>query len=211
MLTRHRRFIVALALGMAVYGAGHLMALHPAARALFGFDALSAAYLAMMLRHAQRTGPDDLRRHAETEDEGIALILTLAVAAVGVSLGALWLVLTGAAPGSSLPGAALGLVAVPLGWGMIHTLAAFRYAHLHYAPGEEGRLAFPGDGDRSGDPGPWDFLYFSFTIGMTAQTSDVAVLTPRMRRVVLVHAVGAFFYNTVILALAVNAGLALAK
>ena len=32
-----------------------------------------------------------------------------------------------------------------------------------------------------------------------------------MRKVVLVHAVGSFFYNTVILALAVNAGLALSR
>ena len=57
----------------------------------------------------------------------------------------------------------------------------------------------------------WDFLYFSFTIGMTAQVSDVVVTAGGLRRVVLLHSIGAFFYNTVILALAVNAGLALSK
>ena len=64
---------------------------------------------------------------------------------------------------------------------------------------------------RTTAPEPWDFLYFAFVIGMTAQTSDVTIATPRMRRVVLAHSVAAFFYNTVILALAVNAGVALAR
>ncbi|MBL9056605.1 MAG: DUF1345 domain-containing protein, partial [Rhodobacteraceae bacterium] len=90
---------------------------------------------------------------------------------------------------------------------MVHTLASFRYAHLHYAPDESCQLDFPGQEP----PNLWDFLYFGFTIGMTAQTSDVVVATARMRRVVLLHAVAAFFYNTVILALAVNAALALAR
>ena len=44
---------------------------------------------------------------------------------------------------------------------------------------------------------------------MTAQVSDVEVTTTAMRKVVLWHSVGSYFFNTVILALAVNAGLAL--
>ncbi len=62
-------------------------------------------------------------------------------------------------------------------------------------------MRFPG----KGDPDAWDFLYASFTIGMTAQVSDVEVTTPQMRRAVLVHGVASFFYNTGILALAVIA------
>ena len=45
---------------------------------------------------------------------------------------------------------------------------------------------------------------------MTAQVSDVAVKTGALRRTVLAHGVASFFYNTVILALAVNAALAYA-
>jgi uncharacterized membrane protein len=44
---------------------------------------------------------------------------------------------------------------------------------------------------------------------MTAQTADVAITTTQLRRVVLTHSIGAFFFNTVILAMAVNAGIAL--
>ena len=52
-----------------------------------------------------------------------------------------------------------------------------------------------------------EFLYHSFTIGMTAQTSDVAVTTTGMRRLTLLQAVISFFYSTVLIALAVNAGM----
>jgi len=47
-------------------------------------------------------------------------------------------------------------------------------------------------------------LYYSFVVGMTTQVSDVQVLTTPMRRVTLVHSIISFFFNTVLLALAVN-------
>ena len=204
---RHRRFLVALALGLAIAAASQPIGLGLAPRALLAFDGFALIYLLLMAGHARSATPEDLRRHAETEDEGITLIVLLAVGSLVVSLAAIWLVLGEAAPLSRPFDMLLALAAVPLGWAMVHTLAAFRYAHLHYAPDEACQLDFPGDEP----PNLWDFLYFSFTIGMTAQTSDVVVATARMRRVVLLHAVAAFFYNTVILALAVNAALALAK
>jgi len=39
---------------------------------------------------------------------------------------------------------------------------------------------------------------------MTAQVSDVQVLTTPMRRLTLAHGIASFFFNTVLLALAVN-------
>ncbi len=48
------------------------------------------------------------------------------------------------------------------------------------------------------------FLYFSYVIGATAQTADTNVTSNAMRRLVLVHGVFAFFFNTVIIASAVN-------
>jgi uncharacterized membrane protein len=48
-------------------------------------------------------------------------------------------------------------------------------------------------------------MYFSLTIGMTAQVSDVVVERASLRRLVLAHGVISFFYNTVIVALSVNA------
>jgi uncharacterized membrane protein len=97
---------------------------------------------------------------------------------------------------------------VLLGWLTLHTVAAFRYAHLYYTPvpsgtgasRDAGGLAFPS----TSEPGPWDFLYYSLVIGMTSQVSDVQTLSAEMRRTTLVHGVTSFFFNTVILALAVN-------
>jgi uncharacterized membrane protein len=66
---------------------------------------------------------------------------------------------------------------------------------------------FPG----TQEPELSDFVYYSFVVGMTAQVSDVQVLTSRMRRTTLVHGVASFFFNTVILALAVNVAVGLGQ
>ena len=94
----------------------------------------------------------------------------------------------------------------------LHTVMAFHYASLHYfddpeVEGDERDLAFPG----GGDPGVWDFLYFSFVVGMTAQVSDVGVTTTAMRRAVMLHGMLSFFFNTVLIAMAVNAAVAMAS
>jgi uncharacterized membrane protein len=57
------------------------------------------------------------------------------------------------------------------------------------------------------EPGAWDFLYFSFVVGMTAQVSDVQVVSTAIRRVTLAHGILSFFINTIIFALAVNVAL----
>jgi uncharacterized membrane protein len=198
MMGRHKRFLWAFALGAAI-AAALPMALE--LRILAGANGFFACYLGLMLRFARGAGADVLRRHAAQEDEGIVFILLLALGSVLVSLTAIYLVLNGHGAAGPLP-YTLALVGVPLGWAMVHVLAAFHYAHLYYGKGSAAQgLIFPG----VDAPGPWDFLYFAFGIGMTAQVSDVTTNTSVMRRVVLFHAVGSFFYNTVILALAVNA------
>ncbi|MGR3542919.1 MAG: DUF1345 domain-containing protein [Paracoccus sp. (in: a-proteobacteria)] len=55
----------------------------------------------------------------------------------------------------------------------------------------------------------WDFVYFSFTLGMTEQTSDLAIRDTRLRRIATLHSALSFFFNTVILALAVNLAVSL--
>jgi uncharacterized membrane protein len=101
----------------------------------------------------------------------------------------------------------LTIASVVLGWLTLHTILAIRYAHLYYARATEGAdhhdargLDFPS----TKEPVLSDFLYFSFVIGMTAQVSDVQVLTRSLRRLILFHSVVSFFFNTVLLALAIN-------
>jgi uncharacterized membrane protein len=99
----------------------------------------------------------------------------------------------------------LGVFAVAGAWAWVHTTFALHYARLYYPnEGEAGGLDFPGL--RTADENPDDlyFAYFSFMIGTAFQGSDVGVSSRSMRRVVLAHAVLAFVFNTVILALAIN-------
>lgn len=197
---RHGRFLIAFGLGVAAGLAAWALSVAPDFALLTAADVFFLSYLALTARIVESTGPEDLRRHADQDDEGVALILILAALAVVVSVTAIFLVLN--ADASSLAARLAALVSLPLGWATIHTLVAFHYAHLHYR-GEVPGFAFPG----KGDPDALDFLYASFTIGMTAQVSDVEVATRPLRRAVLVHGVASFFYNTCILALAVNAAL----
>jgi hypothetical protein len=53
-------------------------------------------------------------------------------------------------------------------------------------------------------PDYWDFVYFSFVVGMTSQVSDVAVTSSMFRRLVAAHGVVSFIFNATLLALTVN-------
>lgn len=175
--------------------------------ALAAANTFFVAYLFLMLHFVRSSTPATLRAGAAREDEGTGLILLLAAFAVATSLIAIFALVN--QPGTvALPQAASAFAAVPLGWAMVHTLAAVHYAHIFYGSGGRhratGGLIFPD----TPEPGMWDFLYLAFGVGMTAQVSDVVVTSTGMRRAVLVHCVASFFTNTVILALAVNAALA---
>ena len=50
----------------------------------------------------------------------------------------------------------------------------------------------------------WDFVYFSFVIGMTAQVSDVGITDKTIRRTATAHGIISFVFNTALLALMVN-------
>jgi uncharacterized membrane protein len=204
-MKRHKRFLLAFALGALVVVLAQLLTLSIELRILAGANAFFASYLAMMFHFAHAAAPEDLRSHAEQTDEGVWLILLLAGVAVAASLTAIVLVLNGPGGGGTT-GRLLSLASAPLGWAAIQTLAGFHYAHMFYqppGPKTQGGLTFPG----TQHPGPWDFLYFAFGVGMTAQVSDVVANSTRMRKVVLAHAVSSYFYNTIILALAVNAAM----
>ncbi|MFO1143513.1 MAG: DUF1345 domain-containing protein [Amaricoccus sp.] len=207
-IRRHGRFLIAIAAGVAVF-----IASAPLGPWELGFLVAGSlfflVYLVLTARFLARATAEHLRRRAAAADEGLPLILLVTAGAVLLSFIAIYLLL--AEPGPMQHEAALVAVAsIPLGWLTLHTLASFHYANLFYAPRDgrdSGGLDFPG----TAEPGPWDFLYFAFVIGMTAQVSDVAVRTPVLRRTVLAHGVASFFYNTVILAFAVNAAVAIAS
>jgi uncharacterized membrane protein len=199
----HARFYLAIVVGVLVWVVSGNVA-EPLRTVLAG-DALFLVYLASMVQLGFGLTPKRLRQRADIEDEGMPLIVGITLAAIALSIRAIFALLNKESESLAL-GIGLGAASVILGWLMFHVAMAFHYAHGYYSERKTG-LAFPS----TAEPVLTDFLYFSFVIGMTAQVSDVQVLTASLRRTVLLHGILSFFYNTVLLALAVNVTVNLAS
>lgn len=165
-------------------------------------DTFFIAYLCLSAALLMQLTHEDLDRRATGGDEGIRVVVLIALAAIGFNALDIFTALNQSHPGGWVLLSALA--GAPLGWAMLHTIYAHHYANLYYSnddPNQPVPLKFPG----TERPGPSDFVYFSFVIGMTAQVSDVLVQSGEMRRAVLFHGIVSFFYNTVLIAMAVNA------
>ena len=177
--------------------------LSPVTCALVGWDAGLAFYLVAVATMMARSPAEEIRHHAAGQDEGAFAILLLTVAAALASLGAIFAELADVKP--SLPGfgfyVTLAITTVTLSWTFTHTIFALHYAYGFYGEAKREKcLQFPGD-DK---PDYWDFIYFSFVVGMTFQVSDVAVTSKPMRRMVVAHGVVSFLFNTAIVAVTLN-------
>jgi uncharacterized membrane protein len=170
----------------------------PITRALLGWDAALALYLAIVYWTVARSEADHIRGHAAQEDEGRLTVLMLTIGATAASLAAI-IVLLGQGSGKNDP---LQLVfasgTIFLSWAMVHSIFALHYAHVFYSSG--GGLKFPGPAK----PHYWDFVYFAFVVGMTFQVSDVAITSPVIRRTVTAHAIVAFVFNVALMAIMIN-------
>jgi len=99
------------------------------------------------------------------------------------------------------------LLAVILSWFLAHIYFGLHYMRLYYDDHiVDGKLVY-----HMGLEFPeratadfWDFMYYSFTIAMCFQTSDVTVTSMRIRRVTLVHAIFSFLFVTAIIGFVVN-------
>jgi uncharacterized membrane protein len=207
--SRHSRFYVALACGLVAFAAARIAGLPVAL--LAGGDIFYLVFLALCSVMIAGQTADDLKRRAKSEDEGIGIVVVIVLATMLFFSAAVFEALA-KKHGIEIVPLVLAGIGAPLGWFVLHTVMAHYYADLHYfddpstTDDDDRDLDFPG----KGDPGPWDFLYFSFVVGMTCQVSDVQVKTAAMRRAVLGHGVVSFFFNTVFIAMAVNAAVAMA-
>ena len=169
---------------------------------LIGFDVAALVFFASVLPLLN----DDtgrMRHTAQVNDANRPVLLALTVL---ISVVILFAIGTLIASKETLHWGGLSLIVgtLALTWFFANTVFALHYAHLYYLQGA--------DGDRRGldipqahAPGYWDFLYFSFTLGMTFQTSDVTISGAHIRKVVLLHSMAAFLFNMGILAFTVNA------
>jgi uncharacterized membrane protein len=168
------------------------------------FDGAALVFLVSLFPVLRHSESKLIREHASANDanRGVILIVTTVVtlsvmAAIAGELDA---------AKSHEPLAIAKLVStLLLIWLFANTVYATHYAHAFYSAEphtgkDAGGLDFPG----TKNPDYGDFLYFACTLGMTFQTSDVAVTAPGIRRVVLLHSFAAFVFNIGVIAFTIN-------
>jgi uncharacterized membrane protein len=174
-------------------------------RVLTGWNITVWLYLALVSWLMVRSTHDRVRNIAEQEDRGAGIILATMSTAAVVSLAAIILELSttrNLSVGDRLAHYAFTGATVFGSWCLVATLFTLHYARTYYrSPIERRALQFP-DGEAS--PDYWDFSYFSYTIAVAAQTSDISVMSQSMRKIVLAQSILSFFFNITILGLSIN-------
>lgn len=167
-----------------------------------GFDCAALAFLGACVPLLQIDAAA-MRRNAKKNDANRHLMLLLTVIVSLVVLVAVG-VATGQQKAPSPLASALVLTTLAIAWIFSNTVYAMHYAHIFYRAGDKG-------GDQGGvnfpdtaEPDYWDFIYFSFTLGMTFQTSDVDITSRQARKVVIFHCLAGFVFNLGILAFTIN-------
>ncbi|QBR72072.1 DUF1345 domain-containing protein [Beijerinckiaceae bacterium] len=182
------------------------------ARLLIGWNAGTWFYFIASSIMIARASPESIKRRAKQTDEGRFFILVFTSLAALASIAAIVAQLAAVRELHGLSKSLhVGLAAATIvsAWLFIHLTFALHYAHDYFdeietepgkPPAERGGLRFPG----TPDPDYYDFLYFSYVIGVACQTADVDITSSPMRRTALVHCVLAFFFNSAVLALTIN-------
>src|SRR3569623_294202 len=167
------------------------------------FDVASAVFLIAMLRlFVRKHTVDAMRAAANANDANRAMLLAITAVTTLIVLVAVGKELQSK---GNVTAIALVIVSLILAWLFSNTIYALHYAHLYYSDcdgdgNDAGGLDFPWQED----PDYWDFIYFSFTLGMTFQTSDVEIPSRRIRFVSLGQCLAAFVFNLGVLAFTIN-------
>lgn len=166
---------------------------------LAAFDIASALFL-IAIAPLLWSKTDRMRQHARDNDANRTLLLGITGLVSLVILVAIFSELQGKPSPTTI---ALVVGTLALSWLFSNTIYTLHYAHLYYSEedGEDrGGIDFPGDAE----PNYWDFTYFSFTLGMTFQTSDVEISHTAIRQTVIGHCLAAFVFNIGVLAFTIN-------
>ncbi|WJJ93496.1 DUF1345 domain-containing protein [Neopusillimonas aromaticivorans] len=200
-IRRRRHFTVSALIFVALALVLVLIGLRPELSLLLAFDSAVVTFLTTTVIMFARSDAQTIRQRVRKEDEDYWGFLLSSAAIAAVVLVALAVELNTIKSANSLH-IALAVCSLILAWLFMNTIFALHYAHDYYVNSnrEPVGLNFPG----TSDPDYWDFLYFAFVIGMTFQVSDVQIDSRAIRRVALAHAMIAFFFNVVVIALSVN-------
>jgi len=173
-------------------------------QALIGWNVTVWLYLLIIIYPMNKADHHRVRQLAAKQDESAALVLVTMTAGIALTMAAVISELAGAGKGDDGQAMHYIITAVTVtgSWLLLGVLYCFHYAHKFYnSASDKPQLKFPDD---EKEPNYWDFLYFSFTISVAVQTSDVCVMSRSMRKLVLSQSVICYLFNLVIVGLAIN-------
>jgi uncharacterized membrane protein len=189
-------FVVVMAIGLVVA----VPALGLGRGTMVAFDVAAVVFL-LSVATLLGSEAERMREVAKANDANRALLLGLSVTVSIVVLVAVAKELQGKTDRWSI---ALVIATLALAWLFSNTVYALHYAHAYYLEGNDGKDAGGIDVPQCDEPDYWDFLYFSFTLGMTFQTSDIAITSTYVRRVVTGQSLAAFVFNLGVIAFTIN-------
>jgi uncharacterized membrane protein len=167
------------------------------------FDIAATLFLLLAAMLLRRGSADEMRSATRANDANRPLLLAMTFATMVTILVAVASELSGKQDKHAI---ILIIATLVLAWLFSNTIWALHYAHLFYLDdsddggGDAGGLDFPD----CKEPDYWDFLYFSYTLGMTFQTSDVQITARRVRKVATGQCLAAFVFNLGVLAFTIN-------
>lgn len=176
-------------------------------RYILGYCAFGSTLLAFHWVSFYRTPIHHIQAEAQKEDSSRPVISFLILLSVLGSLLAIILIIASknANPQTKLLHIGSAMAGVSIGWFLLHSVYTVKYAHHYYGNSKQDKgsgLVFP---EAEGYmPDFMDFVYFSFTLGMCFQTSDVNITNKKMRRIALWHSLISFIFNAVIIAVTIN-------
>lgn len=214
-LTSVHKLVISIITGVVAYFIISFADLQALPHLIFGWDIFSLCLLILTWITFFKTTPQTIRKQAQRQDDSRVVIFFIVLIATCASMLAVILLLISksADPQTKVFRLVVAVACMLLSWLLVHTIFTTRYAHLYYSDKktkdtsnnqEKESYAAGLDFPKDFEPDFVDFAYFSVTIGMTFQVSDVDITSKIIRKLALLHSLLSFGYNATIIALSVN-------
>lgn len=203
-----QKLIISLSFGVLCYFILPFGDIAPSYHVIASWDIFCICSLILTWITFFTTSSYAIRTQAKKQDDKRVVVFIIVLIAIAVSMLSTFQMLINGHPKdlNHILALLIEVSSMLLSWFLVHTVFAMRYAHIFYGDSEgdpkthAGGLDFPGDRK----PDFLDFAYYSFTLGMTFQVSDVEITSKTIRRLSLLHGLFSFGFNATIIAFAVN-------
>ncbi|MGD0827737.1 MAG: DUF1345 domain-containing protein [Desulfobaccales bacterium] len=186
----------------------------PFLRNLAAWNVFAIFYVSLTMLMMARCSPEETLHRSQMREPSnkviLAITMVTSVAAIfAVAEGSMKL--QGISTNMLVIHGVLSIIGVISAWIFVNIIIAIYYARIYYhdephandsnpATYQQG-LSFHGKSDIVDY---MDFIYYSFTIAMCYQTSDISITSPFMRRLTIGHAIFSFLFVLLLFGMVVN-------